>query len=928
MIEDLHWAEAPLLELVEAIVGRSDGPLLLVATARPELAEARPGWGYRPGMSQVVLQPLNDGHTDELVDRLLPARDEALRRRVARKAEGNPFFAEELARHLEAGGERREIPNTVRALLAARIDALPADERRVLRHAAVVGRTFWATALEPFAAAEALRGLEARGFVVPRPASALPGHTEFAFVHGLTREVAYHSIPRADRCHTHAAVARWIESRVGDRREEFVELLAYHYEAAARPADAALAWPEGGEEVRAAAVRALVEAGDAARRRMAVEQAVRFADRALALAVDAERVAALELKGRSFHAAIRGDEALAAYVEAIAIADRAAASRLRGLAILLCTRYAGSFSKPGWTETAIALVDEGLAADGDEPASFATGALRLGRYWGMRRWRAEGFTRDYSMEDAKRDAVRAVEIAEEIRSSLLLAVALEGLTWLSFDEGHRHAAELGRRHLHAASVLADPVEAHESLTVAVMCFARAGDFARARATADQATEQAARLSPHRRLHAATAQALACVPSGALDELRAVTADVPELIGDGACSTAVVGLAGRVLALHEARDPAAAEAIALLERIAPPARPLGGWGHTVLEMVRPAIGLEAARERLDALEPAHDVAALRAAIPVRALSGDTGRLRALLDEARAREEPDLAAFADWGEAALTGDHRPRPARGRRRSTRAASTTQPRACWPISAWALSQAASSSPSSSRGSRSSSARRIAPSSGPRSASGEASRRGGILTIASSRRRSGASRTSPARATPPPMITTSGLTIWAAVTIPWPAQRSARSTISSASSSPAPAAVKTASGASPEISRTSCAMPRAPCSTSKAPRNASSPAAPAWPRMSLPPTMIPAPIRSPASTQTASSMPRAAPRQCSAITARLQSFSTTIGRERMRASAPARSKPSGKTLLNSTRPRRRVHRAGAADARREQRRRARSQRP
>ena len=106
VIEDLHWAEAPLLELVEAIVGRSDGPLLLVATARPELAEARPGWGYRPGMSQVVLQPLSDAQTGELVDRLLPERDAALRRRVARKAEGNPFFAEELARHLEAGTER------------------------------------------------------------------------------------------------------------------------------------------------------------------------------------------------------------------------------------------------------------------------------------------------------------------------------------------------------------------------------------------------------------------------------------------------------------------------------------------------------------------------------------------------------------------------------------------------------------------------------------------------------------------------------------------------------------------------------------------------------------------------------------------------------------------------------------------------------
>ena len=205
VIEDLHWAEAPLLELVQAIVGRAEGPLLLVATARPELAEARPGWGYRPGMSQVVLQPLNDGHTEELVDRLLPARDEALRRRVARKAEGNPFFAEELARHLEAGGERREIPNTVRALLAARIDALPADERRVLRHAAVVGRAFWATALEPFAAAEALRGLEARGFVVPRPASALPGHTRVrlrAWAHargGLPLDPARRPLPHARR---------------------------------------------------------------------------------------------------------------------------------------------------------------------------------------------------------------------------------------------------------------------------------------------------------------------------------------------------------------------------------------------------------------------------------------------------------------------------------------------------------------------------------------------------------------------------------------------------------------------------------------------------------------------------------------------------------------------------------------------------------
>ena len=280
-------------------------------------------------MSQVVLPPLSDTETQQLVDGLLPERDAELREQVARKAEGNPFFAEELARHVESDVPG-EIPATVRASLAARIDALPAIERRVLRHAAVVGRTFWPPALETdLDLGPPLRALEARGFVVPRATSALPGHTELAFVHGLTREVAYHSIPRADRCRTHAAVARWIEGRVGDRREEFVELLAYHYEAA-------LAWPDDlaeREAVHAAALRALVDAGDAARRRMAIDQAVRFADRALAL--DPDRLAAVELKARSFHAAMRGDDALAAYADGIELAkrlgDTAAATRMRSV---------------------------------------------------------------------------------------------------------------------------------------------------------------------------------------------------------------------------------------------------------------------------------------------------------------------------------------------------------------------------------------------------------------------------------------------------------------------------------------------------------------------------------------------------------------------------------------------------------------------
>ncbi|HEX6024498.1 MAG TPA: AAA family ATPase [Solirubrobacter sp.] len=658
VIEDLHWADTPLLDLVEAIVGRCEGPLLLVATARPELAEARPGWGYRPGMSQLVLAPLTDAETRELVDGLLPERDTDLRREVARKAEGNPFFAEELARHVESD-VAGEIPTTVRALLAARIDALPALERRVLRHAAVVGRSFWAPALQAdFDVAPPLRALEARGFVVARATTALPGHTELAFVHGLTREVAYQSIPRADRCRAHASVARWIESQVGDRREEFIELLAHHYEAAARPADAALAWADDAyEPVRSAALRALVDAGKAARRRMAIDQAVRFGDRALALAgSDAERLPALELKARTFHAAVRGDEALDAYTEAIATAkqvgDEAAATGLRGFAILLCTRYAGALKQPGWAETASALVDESLAAG---PSGFEEGAALLGRCWGLRRWHSGQVRRSGDIADAR----RAVEIAEEIGSTFLLAVALEGLTWLSFDEGHRDAAALGERHLQAASRLSRG-EAHESITIAAMCFARAGDFERAKAAATEASQQALRLSPHRRLHSAAAETLARVPSGAFDELVEATAGVPDLVAaEGqVCSTGVVGLAGRALALFEGGDPAAADAVALFEEIAPPERPLGGWGHTVAEILRPVLGAEATCDRLDRMEFSRgDVVRLRAEIPARALTHDP-RLRGLVEEARALAgpacAPDLAAIAAWGEAAASRD----------------------------------------------------------------------------------------------------------------------------------------------------------------------------------------------------------------------------------------------------------------------------------
>jgi tetratricopeptide (TPR) repeat protein len=679
-IEDLHWAEPALLDMVEAIHARSHGPLLVVVTARPELAQARASWGQRPGTWQVALPALEAQAARDLVADMLPRADAPLAERVVAVAEGNPFYAEEIVRHLaHEGGAGPEIPATVRALLAARIDALPEAEQDVLQHAAVVGRTFWPSALQPTwrqgSLAPRLRSLEQRGFIVTRATSSLPGERELSFVHGLTREVAYLSIPRGPRCRVHAAVAAWLETLAGDRRDEYVDVLAHHYEAAAAPADAALAWPEGAPEreaLRAAAVHALVEAGEAARRRMSLAQALRFAARALALAdTPAERLAAFELRASSHHAAVHGNQALEAYLEAIELArtlgDPETTARLRGYATLLCSRYPGSFIGTEWKAHADDLVDRGLAEAGEDGVDFATAALLIGRAWGTWRWRdpiAEDLPR------AKRDAERAAEIAAAIGSSLLLSIALEALTWIAFSQGDCEAVALGERHLHAATTLADRFEAHESLNMAVICFVRAGRFDRARELAAEAARQAPGMSAHRSLHAVASQAIALIPGGDFAALLDATDGVEELIAEERehiCANALVALAARTVVLHESGQRAAADAaLELFDRVAPRDRPLVRWGPWIVEVMRAVVGPQATLARLDHIEVRHGagnaVDILRTELQARALGGEWERAAELAGQTRALAgstcAPALGFVADWADAmrlAADGHH---------------------------------------------------------------------------------------------------------------------------------------------------------------------------------------------------------------------------------------------------------------------------------
>jgi class 3 adenylate cyclase/tetratricopeptide (TPR) repeat protein len=252
VLEDIHWADEGLLDFIEFAARWAEAPVMILCLARHELLERRPAWGGGlPNASSIVLEPLSALESTRLVGALLGgALPAALERRVVEVADGNPLFAEELARllvdrgdvrHTESGWEQAqpdeeiEIPQSIQALLAARLDSLPPNEKRLSQDAAVVGRIFWDRLLahlagqSPSTTVGMLRSLRVKELVVPREPSTMSDAQEYAFRHVLIRDVAYDSIPKLERARKHREVARWAEEQLGDRADEVVELLAAHY---------------------------------------------------------------------------------------------------------------------------------------------------------------------------------------------------------------------------------------------------------------------------------------------------------------------------------------------------------------------------------------------------------------------------------------------------------------------------------------------------------------------------------------------------------------------------------------------------------------------------------------------------------------------------------------------------------------------------
>jgi class 3 adenylate cyclase/tetratricopeptide (TPR) repeat protein len=308
VFEDLHWADDGLLDFIDELVDwLTEVPVLVVCSARPELLARRPAWGGgKANASTISLAPLSDEETARLVHALLersvlPAEVQAA---LLERAGGNPLYAAEFVRMVsERGRDDLELPGSVQGIISARLDALEPQDKALLQDAAVVGKVFWSGALAEIgerAAAEVeerLRGLERRELVRRARRSSVAGESEYAFRHVLVRDVAYGSIPRADRAHRHRKAAEWIESL--GRPEDQADLLAHHYLSALELARAA--GVEAGVLAESAAT-ALLRAGDRAAGLNAFVQAARFFAEALELGVpDEDRPRVLFRRAAALH---------------------------------------------------------------------------------------------------------------------------------------------------------------------------------------------------------------------------------------------------------------------------------------------------------------------------------------------------------------------------------------------------------------------------------------------------------------------------------------------------------------------------------------------------------------------------------------------------------------------------------------------------
>jgi class 3 adenylate cyclase len=442
VIEDLHWSSDSLLDLVDAVLQpRADVPLVMIVLARPELLDRRPGWGGgRRNAVSIALEPLSSKAVEALVGNLLATPSPEIVRAVVTRAEGNPFYAGEIVRSLvdrvgsdpDAGaveGAIASLPDNVQATVLARLDSLPPIARRVVQLGAVLGRTFEARAIpavDPsLTEADATRGVDD---LIDRELVRLGIRGEVTFRHILIREVAYSTLPRAERARIHGTAGRWFAHQAASRGriEELAELVAFHLREAVTIGN--LTGEPVPQELADLAVEWLRRAAEAAAAGAAAIEAARHLNAAIELA-PAELLPEMYERLGQIWGGGGGDAGVEAFEKAWELTKEQGKGpelelRTLGQAMWMRARWIGAMDRllsDEDTAARYAEIERLMRLETSDLARFH-GELALG----FRGQSSERLIVQEELDEAGVWAARAVESARKLGLPDLLSAALDG----------------------------------------------------------------------------------------------------------------------------------------------------------------------------------------------------------------------------------------------------------------------------------------------------------------------------------------------------------------------------------------------------------------------------------------------------------------------------------------------------------------------
>ncbi len=558
-IDDIHWANEALLDLLEYLAQRvNDAPMLLLCPARPDLLEKRPDWGGgKRNFTTFTLEPLSPDQSYQMIDAMLspdglPA---SLRNSILAKAEGNPFFMEEIVRMLidcgilictdhrwqvieqDPGSTYTDllslsIPDTIQGVLAARIDLLSITEKRVLQHAAVAGRTFWKGALVYLAQEvdkdtldRALQSLLRKDFLVEneRPTGMLIEHDrQYSFKHALVRDVAYSSMPRARRTREHTRMAEWLEHIATGRKEEFIELLAYHYHQAIVASSQAVngralarrpARAQAQADLRQKAIEYLIQAGDAAISKYAANQAVRHYTAALDLlrgeGNQKLRAHLHEKLARAYYVLSDGDSSWEHYQQALNELQDASPQERAHLyqhLTMLSTRWRSWFKQPPGLQIIRQYLDEGLELLKNQPETPDLALLLASEaFWYLSAYFSQQLD-ETAIEQAITSAEQAAGIAEKLNHPMYLSEVLDALSNVySNVSDYRAFLEVQKRRLALADRIRDRAEVYDIYYTASKAYYLLSEYPQALLWVDEALKAAELMNSRRKLCAMLGQ---------------------------------------------------------------------------------------------------------------------------------------------------------------------------------------------------------------------------------------------------------------------------------------------------------------------------------------------------------------------------------------------------------------------------------------